>query len=82
MGRDDGVSKLSGKYRAQKYHDLRNLIFQKEKRCSVVLGLGAGSFEYSVADPPTRRKQVSPWTNRPIFVPWGSVCVKAKGSQN
>ena len=46
-----------------------------------MLGLGAGSFEYSVADPPTRRKQVSPWTNRPIFVPWGSVCVKAKGSQ-
>ena len=31
MGRDDGVSKLIGKYRAQKYHDQRILFFRKKK---------------------------------------------------
>lgn len=55
--------------------------FQKEKRRSVVLGLGAGSFEYSVVDPPSRRKKASPWTNRPIFVLSGPGCVKLKENQ-
>lgn len=58
MGRDDTcmVSKLNigHKYRGLR---IRTFRFQKEKRRSVVLGLGAGSFEYSVADPPTRRKE-------------------------